>query len=109
MSKKQGVRVSKKKPLDEVINDFLDYWDCEKNMAFLTDIIPLVELYNVEEVSDWLKESVSEEDLNNVRLIRTVYLISKIASLHAGKLCKIGVEFRDLWKRIDKEGALHAD
>lgn len=101
--------MTKKKPLDEVINDFLTYWDCEKNIGFLNDIIPLVELYDVEEEDDWVRKTVAEEDIDHVRLVRTVYLVSKIASLHAGKLCSIGVHFKDLWKRIEKEGALHDD
>lgn len=78
-----------------------------KNSSFLREIIPLVELYyDVNEETDWIRQTVAEEDIDHVRLMRTVYLISKIASFHASKLCKIGVDFRNLWKRIEKEIAM---
>lgn len=69
--------------------------------AFLRDIIPLVELYDVESDNDWVKDVVGEENLQNVRLIRTVYLLSKISEAHAGKLAIIKANFRDIHKRLE--------
>jgi len=93
--------VAKKKSLEEELNDFLEYWDVKKLKEFFRDVTPLLDLYNVEEENDWVKEAVGEENERNVRLIRTVYLVSKIAEFHAGKLCSINVEFRNLWKRLE--------
>ena len=73
-------------------------------IAFLRDIIPLFELYDVEDENDWVKNAVGEEDERNVRLVRTVYLMSKIAEFHAGKLCSLKIHFKDLWQRMEKEG-----
>lgn len=50
---------------------------------------------------------MGEEDKTNVRLIRTVYLMSKIAESHAGTLVTIKVRFKDLWKRMEKDDMNH--
>ncbi len=92
-----------KKTLEQQINEFLDVWDCKQQIAFLRDIIPLFELYDVEDEDDWVKNAVGEEDERNVRLVRTVYLISRIAEFHAGKLCSIKTNFKDLWQKMEKQ------
>lgn len=94
--------MAKKKTLEQEINDFLDAWDCKQQIAFLRDIIPLFELYDVEDEDDWVKDAVGKENERNVRLVRTVYLVSKIAEFHAGKLCSIKIGFKDLYKRMEK-------
>jgi hypothetical protein len=52
--------MSKKRTLEEEINAFLESWDCKQQIAFLRDIIPLFELYDVEDEDDWVKEAVGE-------------------------------------------------
>lgn len=96
--------MAKKQSLEEEINHFLDRWDYKEQIQFLQDIVPLVELYNVDEDDDWVEKAVGGdiENVRNVRLIRTVYLMSKLAEFHAGKLCMINIEFKNLWKRIEK-------
>lgn len=96
--------MSKKKTIEDEINEFLEIWDYRQISSFLGHIIPLLELYDVSEEDDWVKDSVGEEDERNVRLIRTVYLVSKIASFHTGKLASVNVKFKDLWERMEKEG-----
>lgn len=96
--------MSKKKALEDEIYEFLHEWDCDRLVNFLRDIIPLFELYDVEEEDDWVKNKVGEDNERNVRLIRTVYLISRIAEFHAGKLCGINAKFKNLWKRMEKQG-----
>jgi len=95
--------MKKKKTIEQEINEFLESWDCKQQIAFLRDIIPLFELYDVEDENDWVKEAVGESNERNVRLIRTVYLVSKIAEFHAGKLCSIKMNFKDLFKRLEKQ------
>ena len=96
----------KKRTLEEEINDFLDKWDCKQQIAFLRDIIPLFELYDVEDEDEWVEKNVGgdEENVRTVRLIRTVYLVSRIAEFHAGKLCTLKIDFKDLYQRMEKEG-----
>ncbi len=93
----------KKKTTNELINEFLQEWDCEKMQGFFRDVIPLIELYDVEESDDWLKEAVGEDDERNVRLVRTVYLVSKIAEFHAPRLCSLNIKYKDLWRKLEKE------
>jgi len=61
----------------------------------------LLELYNVDEDNDWVKDVVGDEDVRTVRLIRTVYLVSKLAQKHSGMLSVINIRFKDLWKRME--------
>lgn len=96
--------------IEEEINYFLDKWDVKQLMSYLKDTISLIELYNVTEEDDWLKERVDDHsDIQNVRLIRTVYLLSKVADSHAGVLCHLKMNFNGLWKRIDKAGRENKD
>lgn len=92
-----------KKTNEDRINDFLTYWDCEKNTAFLRDIGPLLELYDVDESDDWVKNEVGEDNERNVRLVRTVYLMSRLADLHAGEFVAIKCQFKGLWKRLESD------
>lgn len=94
--------MAKKKDLETEINEFLEYFDCEKMTEFLRDIIPLFELYDVEDESDWVKDAVGEENERNVRLIRTVYLMSRIAEHHSGTLATIRMNFRNIWQRMEE-------
>lgn len=90
-----------KKTIEEDVNSFLEKWDCDQLTEFLRDIIPLFELYNVEENNDWVKDKVGDEDETNVRLIRTVYLVSRIADFHSGVLSSIRANFPKLWQRLE--------
>lgn len=96
--------MARKKTIEQEINDFLENWDCKQQIAFLRDIIPLFELYDVEDEDDWVEKQVGgdEENVRNIRLIRTVYLVSRIAEFHAGNLCGINIHFKNLWKRMEK-------
>lgn len=96
----------KNKTLEQEINEFLQVWDCDQMCSFLDDITPLFELYDVEENHDWLKDKVGEIDERNVRLIRTVYLVSRIAEIHSGKMALIRGKFKDIYKRLEKHGTI---
>lgn len=81
-------------------------WGCKELTSFLRDIIPLFELYDVEDEDDWVEKTVGgdAENVRTIRLIRTVYLVSRIAEFHAGKLCTINVNFKNLWQKMQKQG-----
>ena len=93
-----------KRNLEEEIVEFLEVWDCKQQIAFLRDIIPLFELFDVEDENDWVENIVGKENERNVRLIRMVYLVSRIAEFHAGRLCRVNMNFKDLWKKLEKQG-----
>lgn len=97
--------MARKKDLQQEINDFLETWDCQKLISFIRDIIPLFELYDIEDENDWVEKEVGgdPENVRTVRLIRTVYLISRIAEFHSGKLSVTTVRFKNLWERMEKE------
>lgn len=98
--------MSKKKTLEHEINDFLTKWDQDQMMSFIEDIWPLFELYNVDEHDDWVKDRVGKEEVQNIRLIRTVYLVSKIAENHASLLCALKINFKNLSSRLEQEANL---
>lgn len=95
-----------KKTLEQEINEFLEIWDYKQQCAFLRDILPIVELYNVEENDDWVAKEVSgdKQNVNTVRLVRSVFLISRLCEIHAGKMCMMSVQFKNLWSRLQKWG-----
>lgn len=95
-----------KKTLEQEINEFLEKWDANQMCSFLRDIIPLFELYDVEDEDDWVKDAVGELNERNVRLIRTVYLVSRIAEFHAGTLASIKMHFKDLYRRMEKHNVI---
>jgi hypothetical protein len=92
----------KKKTIQQEINQFLVTWDCKQQMAFLRDIIPLFELYDVDDEENWVRDSVGADQENDIRLIRTVYLVSRIAEFHAGRLLRIAFDHKNLWDRMNK-------
>lgn len=98
--------MSKKRTLEEEINSFLEIWDINSQVSFLNHVYEFIKLYDIEEDDDWVKKIVGgdEENVRTIRLIRTVYLMSKIAYFHAGKFCTLKCEFKDLWHRMEKEG-----
>lgn len=92
-----------KKTNEELINLFLEEFDRDDLIKLFEDVFPLFYLYNVTEEDDWLKEVIKSDEITTIRIIRTVYLVSKIAERHASKLCYLKVHFKDLWKRLEKE------
>lgn len=95
-----------KKDIQTEINEFLDLWDYEQISEFFRYIEPLVQLYDISETKDWVADEVGVENTQNVRLIRTVYIISRMSEMFAGRFVNINVQFKGLWKRLEKEGTV---
>ncbi len=93
----------KKKDIQEEINEFLVLWGVEEMHSLLQDIIPILDLYNVDREDDWVKKAVGDEDVKNVRLVRTVYLLSRLAESHASRLFNTNLRFKNLWQRMEEE------
>lgn len=98
--------MKKKKTMEQEINEFLEYWSYREMSAFLRDIIPVCELYDVEEQDDWVADAVGDEEARTIRLIRTVYLISRIAEFHSSKLYGVKTKFKNLFYRMEKQGTV---
>ena len=92
------------KSIEDDIIEFLQYWNEEKLSNFYKSIMLLIELFDSEEEIDWIEESVGKENERNVRAIRLTYLISKFADFHAPELCRTNIKFKNLWKKIEKQG-----
>lgn len=90
-----------KKTLEDQINGFLEMWDMDRQVAFLRDILPLFELFDVDDERDWVVDAVGEENQVHFRLLRTVYIMSVIAEKHAGRLASIRCNFPDLHKKME--------
>ena len=92
----------KKKTIKEELEEFLEYWEANKMAGFLRDIEMLYVLFDVDQADDWVQKNVGSEDVDNVRLIRAVYLLSRIAEFHGGSLLMLNTRFPKLWRRMDK-------
>ncbi len=95
-----------KKSIETEINAFLEEWDYEQISEFFRYIEPLLELYNITEQDDWVAKEVGEDNSQNVRLIRTVYIMSRMCEVFAGRFVGINISFPKLWKRLEKSGAV---
>lgn len=93
--------MKKVQSLEDEINEFLAYWDCEQMQSFIRDIMPLCELYDVEAETDWVADAVGQDDERNVRLLRTVYLLSRLAENHAGRLSTLKMNYKNLCSRME--------
>lgn len=96
-----------KKSLEDQLDEFLDIWDLDAQSNFFKDIFPVIELYNIKEgENDWVEDLVGPEERDIIRLVRSAYLISKIAEYHSGKLAKTKARCPDLWKKMEKEASI---
>lgn len=91
-----------KKSLEEQIERFFNDWNCIQMTDFLRDIIPILELYDNTDTT--IDDAVGNDDeaIRNVRMVRMVYLVSRLADLYSGKLCRLKADYKNLWKKIEE-------
>jgi hypothetical protein len=94
--------IRRQKTLNDQLNAFLELWGANEMIQLLKDILPFFELYDVDEHDDWVEKRVGKEDTQNVRLARTIYLISKFCAHHTGRMARTNCEFKDLWIKMEK-------
>jgi hypothetical protein len=95
--------MKKKKPIEQEINAFFEEFGREDMLELLKQMFHVFELYDVDEDNGWLKDCIANvDDIENIRMIRTIYLLSKISDLYAGKLCLLKTKFKDLWRRMEE-------
>lgn len=75
----------------------------EDLISFLQYIVPIFELYDIEDESDWVEDEVGEDATHNVRILRTFYLMSRLADTQTGMLARLKMKYGGLWKRMEKE------
>ena len=91
-----------KKSIEDEINEALNFWGVDQMTSLLDDLVEIYRLYDVDEDYDWVVDKVGEENHVSIRLIRTVYLISKLANKHAGALAGFKIKFPKLCERMEK-------
>lgn len=74
---------------NDEMSKILGIYNCEKFIKLLEDVYELVLLYNVDESSDWVGSIVAHDDVRDVRLARTAYLLSRLAYNHADDLKRV--------------------
>lgn len=97
------MKKKKTKSVEQEINDFLDIWTFDRMSSFLDMVMHLVKVYDVDEKEDWIADECGPDNARNVRMLRTVYMMSKIADFHGPTFLRINMEFKDLWKRMKQE------
>lgn len=90
--------------IEEEINSAINDWDYEQMKAFLREILPLIELFDVDEADDWLEIKVGgdKENVRTIRLVRTMYLIARIAHIHTPKLVSFRSKYPNLHLRMQE-------
>lgn len=92
----------KKRPIEDEINDMMEEYGARHICGLIREIYEFYELYDVDENDDWIEKQVGAENAREVRIIRTCYLLSRMAELHAGMLIGIRTKYPMLYKRLHK-------
>jgi hypothetical protein len=79
----------KQNTLENEIKSILGIYGANELISLIEDTYELFELYNIDEQDDWIREEVGEEKTRDIRLIRTAYLLSRLAEHHGEFLKKI--------------------
>lgn len=87
--------------IERELNKFFDFLSERDTLDMMHMMFEVFELYDVDEDHGWLAECLKHEDVPNVRIIRTAYLLSKFADLYGGKLLMLKSQFNGLWKRLE--------
>jgi hypothetical protein len=92
----------KKKPIEEEIMSVIEEWGTDSMMNFIIELDDFFSIYDVDEDDDWIKKAVGDSNFHEVRIIRTVYLLSRLAENYSGKLCLIKLRHPNLWNRLEE-------
>lgn len=99
----------KKSTLEDDINKFLEIWGVDDMLDFIRELGSVYELYDVNEDDDWVTNKVGKENESNVRIVRTVYIISRMAEMFSGKLCVTKMNLPLLHKRLEEAALKEAE
>lgn len=90
------------KSFEDTLAEAFKFVDFSHFKLLIKDLVYIYELYDVDDEDNWLKDAVGEDDEINVRIIRTVYLLSRIAENHGSLLIAFKAKFPKLWERIER-------
>ena len=90
-----------KKTIEDQINEFVKVWDVDSLINLFDLYEKLRHLYDVTEEDDWLEKIVGLEDRRNVRVVRTIYILSKLSQCFSGKMAITKINFPNLWKKLE--------
>ncbi len=92
----------KKKSIEDEINEFLEIFGASDLDNMFEDFCELFKLFDCDDKEDWLALKVGAENAREVRLIRTCYLVSKIAEANSSKLFKIKTTFPFFYRKLEE-------
>ena len=96
--------MKKKRDMIQETEDFIEHFGIKGVQGIIKEVYEFYELYDVDEIDDWVANYVGgdAENVRNVRLIRTVYLVSRLAEIFAGSLCMIKTKYPKFYKRLEQ-------
>lgn len=92
----------KSNTLQDDIQRILGIYGPNQLNSLIEDAYELFQLYDVDEKDDWVEQFVGSENLREVRLARTAYLLSRIADHHADLLKKVSRGSKGFWLKAEK-------
>lgn len=97
--------MDKNKNIDKELNAFLTEWDSNSFASFLKDVLPITELYAVDDDGKMILSQHIEGDqryVDTVMMIRTAYLMSRFIDFQTPKLLSMRTNFKGFWKRLEQ-------
>lgn len=100
-----------KKTVEDQINEAMLDWAGKPLIEFLRDTIALFKLWDIDDENDWVEAEVGgdKDNVRTIRLIRTVYLLSKIAENHCGKFVSLKTKYPKLCEKMEAKVSSMAD
>lgn len=87
--------------LEEKVQMFFEKWSFDEMNDLARFFIEFLEVFELDKDLDWEKEVLANEDVRNVKIIRCMYIVLKMADLYSGKLVATKVEFKGLWRKLE--------
>lgn len=92
--------------LNSDIEKIIGIYKCDQLISFFYDTSEILKLYDVTDENDWVRDIVGEQDVRNVRIARTAFLLSRLAHNHADLLKKVKRVAPGFWQRAEKQKEL---
>lgn len=87
--------------IEKKLQEFFQIMPHEKLIGFAELAAELLEVFQAYEDCDW-DEIMANEDTRNVKIIRTVYIMSRLAEDYSGTLALVRVKYKDFWRKLEK-------
>lgn len=97
--------MSKYKSLEHEIFTLLQTWNFRQMEMFLEDCIPFANMFDPAISPDWRNPDSFDDNSLTETVVRAAYLLSRIAERHAAMLCKVKIEHKNLFSRLEKMAA----